>query len=114
MRRQQTNAWSSTVPFATLSSNQEYYLTDGTRFYYIASSGIALVLHLGVEKCHRASESASDMPSCESYAAQCAQCQARHNHVGVTTVERPDSKGFHHTGDSNSCPPDLELGALSN
>jgi hypothetical protein len=87
MRRQQTNAWS----FVTLLSTQEYRWNEVP---HIASSSTALILHLGVEKCHRASESASDMPSCESYAAQCAECQAWHNHVGVTTVERPDPKGL--------------------
>ncbi len=57
MRRQQTNAWSSTTPFATFPSSQEYSVE--VLLLYIASSGTALVLHLGVEKWHRASESAS-------------------------------------------------------
>jgi hypothetical protein len=44
------------------------------------------------------------------------------DHIGVTTVERPDPKDLftlvsawssRHTGDSNSCPPDLELGVLT-
>jgi hypothetical protein len=36
---------------------------------YIAPFSTTLVLHLGVEKWHRASESASDMPSWEPYEA---------------------------------------------
>jgi hypothetical protein len=92
------------------------------------------VLHLGVEKWRRASESAGQVSlpvACQ--AARVTQpdrltCSCDHvshvlrHHVGVTTVERPDPKGlptfsrapsYCHTGDSDSCPPDLELGALT-
>ncbi len=71
----------------------------------------------------RASESASDVPSCERFAARETDMICDHashvlrHHIGVTTVERPDPKDLSTfsqcTGDLNSCPPDLELDALT-
>ncbi len=77
----------------------------------------------------QASESASDVPSCERYAARQtdmimwshqphAQTSCRGHHCRKTwpqgsfhfLVSAPSSC---HTGDSNSYPPDLKLGALT-
>jgi hypothetical protein len=106
------------------------------------------VLHLGVEKWHRESESAGQMSlpvTCQaaSLSLLCCgigqvslpvTCHAVSDHMILPVTRAQTSRPGHHcrktwpqgsfhllvsaprschTGDSNSCPPDLELGALT-
>ncbi len=74
----------------------------------------ALVL-LGLE-----AESAR-LPDLHDHVITPAVCSLLRHHIEVTTVERPDPKGLSTFSQcmelppqgSNSCPPDLELGALT-
>jgi hypothetical protein len=55
-----------------------------------------LVLHIGLVLWRQTSESASDLPNRKRLQPDklCATSQAWHDHVGGTTVGRPDPKGL--------------------